>query len=274
MAAVAYAMQLVCAYESLIFLICLILLLNVEPIGQGFPGKIGLFVNQNIRRILMYVLEAEHLCKSYRSRGKKTEVLQDVSLKIEKGEMVAVMGASGSGKTTLLHILSGIDTPDSGEVFLGGQDLASFAPGQLAIFRRRNLGMVFQDFQLLESLSVEENILLPMVLDRKNREEQERQIGRVMRQMGLGELASRRVTELSGGQKQRVAIARAVIQEPSLIFADEPTGNLDAGTAERILRCMAGLNQRNGSSMVIVTHDAHVASCCHRILRLENGGVS
>lgn len=222
----------------------------------------------------MYALKAEHLYKSYRSRGKKTEVLQDVSLEIGRGEMVAVMGVSGSGKTTLLNILSGIDTPDSGEVFIGGQDLASFAQGELAIFRRRNLGMVFQDFQLLESLSVEENILLPMILDRKNAAEQERQVGRVMGQMELGGLSGRRITELSGGQKQRVAIARALIQEPSLIFADEPTGSLDAGTAESILRCMAGMNQRNGSSMVIVTHDAHVASCCHRVLRLEDGGVS
>lgn len=133
--------------------------------------------------------------------------------------------------------------------------------------------MVFQDFQLLESLSVEENILLPMILDRRSKEEQEQRLWKMLALTGIGELADRRITELSGGQKQRVAIARALIQEPCLIFADEPTGNLDADTAENILNCMAEMNQRTKTSMVIVTHDKYAASFCHRILRLEKGGV-
>ena len=183
------------------------------------------------------------------------------------------MGPSGSGKTTLLHNLCGIDTPDSGEIIVNGRELASFSGEELAVFRRRQFGMVFQDFQLLESLSVEENILLPMILDRRSKEEQEQRLWKMLALTGIGELADRRITELSGGQKQRVAIARALIQEPCLIFADEPTGNLDADTAENILNCMAEMNQRTKTSMVIVTHDKYAASFCHRILRLEKGGV-
>lgn len=221
----------------------------------------------------MYILEANHLFKSYRTRGKKVTVLQDVSIKIGRGEMVAVMGKSGSGKTTLLHNLSGIDAPDSGEILINGQKLDTFLPSELALFRREHFGMVFQDFQLLESLSVEENILLPMIMNGREQKEQERRLEKILALTGLGELADRGITELSGGQKQRTAIARAFIQEPELIFADEPTGNLDAETTENILHCMAELNQRTKASMVIVTHDPYVASFCHRILRLENGGI-
>lgn len=222
----------------------------------------------------MYALEAKHLFKSYRTRGKKVEVLQDISLQIGRGEMVAIMGASGSGKTTLLHNLSGIDVPDSGEILVNGQELSSFSREELAMFRRRHFGMVFQDFQLLESLTVEENILLPMILDKRNEMEQAQQFRKILELTGIGELADRGVTELSGGQKQRAAIARAFIQEPELIFADEPTGNLDAETTENILRCMLDMNRQTQLSMMIVTHDMHVASVCHRILRLEDGGVA
>lgn len=222
----------------------------------------------------MYALETKHLYKSYRTRGKKVEVLQDISLQIGRGEMVAVMGASGSGKTTLLHNLSGIDVPDSGEILVNGQELSSFSQEELALFRRRHFGMVFQDFQLLESLTVEENILLPMILDKRKEKEQEQQLRKMLELTGIEELADRGITELSGGQKQRAAIARAFIQEPDFIFADEPTGNLDAETTENILRCMADLNRQTKASMMIVTHDMHVAAVCHRILRLEDGGVA
>lgn len=221
----------------------------------------------------MYALEAKHLFKSYRTRGKEATVLQDISLQIGKGEMVAIMGASGSGKTTLLHNLSGIDVPDSGEVLINGQDLNNFPSEELALFRRNHFGMVFQDFQLLESLSVEENILLPMILNRRDRKEQAHRLEKMLTQMGIDKLSERRITELSGGQKQRVAIARAFIQEPELIFADEPTGNLDAETTGNILHCILDMNRITGASMLIVTHDRYVASFCHRILRLENGGI-
>lgn len=222
----------------------------------------------------MYVLEANHLSKTYHTRKQDVPALQDISLQIRKGEMVAIMGPSGSGKTTLLHILSGIDRPDSGEIRILGQDLNSLSPGELALFRRRRLGMVFQDFQLLESLSVAENILLPLILDKQNSQEQDARLQEALSLAGIEELAGRGITELSGGQKQRVAIARALIQAPSLIFADEPTGNLDAETAGAILRCIADLNQKTQASMLLVTHDAYAASFCHRILSLNKNGIS
>lgn len=222
----------------------------------------------------MYALETKHLYKSYRTRGKKVEVLQDISVQIGRGEMVAVMGASGSGKTTLLHNLSGIDVPDSGEILINGQELSSFSQEELALFRRRHFGMVFQDFQLLESLTVEENILLPMILDKRGKAEQAQQLRKILELTGIGELADRGITELSGGQKQRVAIARALVNEPDILLADEPTGNLDAESAENILRCMADMNRQTKASMIIVTHDVHAASFCHRILRLKDGGVA
>ncbi len=221
----------------------------------------------------MYALEAKHLCKNYRTRGKSVEVLRDLSLQVGRGEMVAIMGASGSGKTTLLHNLSGIDVPDSGEIMVNDKELSSFSPEELALFRRNHFGMVFQDFQLLESLSVEENILLPMILDKREEKEQEYRLKKVLEMMGIEELADRGVTELSGGQKQRTAIARAFVQEPELIFADEPTGNLDSQTAENILHCMTELNRETGASMLIVTHDSHVASFCQRVLCMQNGGL-
>ena len=221
----------------------------------------------------MYALEAKSLFKSYRTRGKKTEVLKNLSLQVKKGEMVAIMGSSGSGKTTLLHNLSGIDLPDSGEVFVDGKELSSFTREELALFRRRNFGMVFQDFQLLESLTVGENILLPMILDKRSEKEQKQRLQKMLKLAEIEELEERGITELSGGQKQRFAIARALVQEPNLIFADEPTGNLDGQTAENILGCMLELNRKTGVSMLIVTHDSRAASFCQRILRLEHGGV-
>ncbi len=221
----------------------------------------------------MYAVEAKCLFKSYRAKGRRIEVLKNLSMQVKKGEMVAVMGASGSGKTTLLHNLSGIDVPDSGEIFIDDKDLSSFSREELALFRRKNIGMVFQDFQLLECLSVGENILLPMILDKQSEKKQKRQLRKVLEMVGIEELSERGITELSGGQKQRVAIARALVQEPNLIFADEPTGNLDGQTAENILCCLSQLNQKTGASMLIVTHDLHTASFCHRTLRMEAGGV-
>ncbi len=221
----------------------------------------------------MYALEAKHLYKNYRTRGKSIEVLRNLSLQVGRGEMVAIMGASGSGKTTLLHNLSGIDVPDSGEIMVNDKELSSFSSEELALFRRSHFGMVFQDFQLLESLSVEENILLPMILDKRDANEQAQRLKKVLGMVGIEELADRGVTELSGGQKQRTAIARAFVQEPELIFADEPTGNLDVQTAENILHCMAELNRETGASMLIVTHDSHVASFCQRVLYMQEGGL-
>lgn len=221
----------------------------------------------------MYALKANNLCKSYFTKKQAIQVLQNICLQIHQGEMVAIMGPSGSGKSTLLYNLSGIDRPSSGQVLVDGHDLSLFSQEELALFRRRNFGMVFQDFQLLESLSVGENILLPMILDHRKAQEQRGQLKKMLRLTGLEGLEDRGITELSGGQKQRVAIARAFVQEPSLVFADEPTGNLDAENTENILHCMAGMNRQAKASILVVTHDPHVAAFCHRALRLTGDGL-
>ena len=182
-------------------------------------------------------------------------ILQNVNLQVMKGEMVAIMGPSGSGKTTLLHVLTGVDTPDDGEIVIGGETFSQLTEEEKAFFRRKHMGMIFQDFQLLESLTVKENILLPLML-------------------GIEKLADKGITEISGGQKQRVAIGRALINEPDIIFGDEPTGSLDRKTTGDVMRCMKQMNQRSGISFLLVTHDAYTASFCDRVLFLQDGNLA
>ncbi len=219
----------------------------------------------------MYALDASHISKSYQSSGETIEVLQDINLKMGRGEMVAVMGPSGSGKTTLLHVLTGIDTADYGQVQIGGENLTGLTREETAAFRRKHMGLVFQDFQLLESLTVKENILLPLILDKREADEQQQSVMKIMDALGIAGLADKGMTELSGGQKQRTAIARALIHEPELIFGDEPTGNLDMRTTGDVMRCMVKMNRQFGMGFLIVTHDAHAASFCSRVLFLQNG---
>ena len=175
----------------------------------------------------MNILYAEHIDKSYKTPQGILEILKDQCLALEEGEMAAVMGPSGSGKTTLFQILSGIDIPDRGNVWFEGENLMEMTQEQRADFRRKHMGMVFQDFQLLESLNVRENILLPLVLDGVEAQEQDMRCEKIMDILGITTQAEKGLTQLSGGQKQRTAIARALIGEPKLVLADEPTGNLD-----------------------------------------------
>lgn len=219
----------------------------------------------------MYALKANNISKSYRSSGETVNILHDVSLEVAGGEMIAVMGPSGSGKTTLLHILTGIDTPDSGEVEIGGENLTGLAQEETAFFRRTHMGMIFQDYQLLESLTVRENILLPMILNKRGASEQDEALEKILGELGITELADKGMTEISGGQKQRVAIGRALINEPEIIFGDEPTGSLDMKTTGDVMRCMLQMNRKFGSSFLLVTHDAYAASFCGRVLLLQNG---
>lgn len=191
----------------------------------------------------MYALNASNISKSYQSSGEAFEVLHGVNLQIAKGEMTAVMGPSGSGKTTLLHVLSGVDTPDKGDVIIGGENFTGLIREETAIFRRKHMGMIFQDFQLLESLTVKENILLPLILNKIGACQQEAALEKVMGALGIAELADKGMTELSGGQKQRVAIGRALINEPEIIFGDEPTGSLDMRTTRDVMGCMVQMNQ-------------------------------
>ena len=185
----------------------------------------------------MYVLNANHISKSYKTAGETMRILQNVNLQVMKGEMVAIMGPSGSGKTTLLHVLTGVDTPDDGEIVIGGETFSRLTEEEKAFFRRKHMGMIFQDFQLLESLTVKENILLPLILERKEADIQQERFSRIADVLGIEKLADKGITEISGGQKQRVAIGRALINEPDIIFGDEPTGSLDRKTTGDVMRC-------------------------------------
>ena len=222
----------------------------------------------------MYVLNANHISKSYKTAGETMRILQNVNLQVMKGEMVAIMGPSGSGKTTLLHVLTGVDTPDDGEIVIGGETFSQLTEEEKAFFRRKHMGMIFQDFQLLESLTVKENILLPLILERKEADIQQERFSRIADVFGIEKLADKGITEISGGQKQRVAIDRALINEPDIIFGDEPTGSLDRKTTGDVMRCMKQMNQRSGISFLLVTHDAYTASFCDRVLFLQDGNLA
>ena len=222
----------------------------------------------------MYVLNANHISKSYKTAGETMRILQNVNLQVMKGEMVAIMGPSGSGKTTLLHVLTGVDTPDNGEIVIGGETFSQLTEEEKAFFRRKHMGMIFQDFQLLESLTVKENILLPLILERKEADIQQERFSRIEDVLGIEKLADKGITEISGGQKQRVAIGRALINEPDIIFGDEPTGSLDRKTTGDVMRCMKQMNQRSGISFLLVTHDAYTASFCDRVLFLQDGDLA
>lgn len=222
----------------------------------------------------MYVLNANHISKSYKTAGETMRILQNVNLQVMKGEMVAIMGPSGSGKTTLLHVLTGVDTPDDGEIVIGGETFSRLTEEEKAFFRRKHMGMIFQDFQLLESLTVKENILLPLILERKEADIQQERFSRIADVRGIEKLADKGITEISGGQKQRVAIGRALINEPDIIFGDEPTGSLDRKTTGDVMRCMKQMNQRSGISFLLVTHDAYTASFCDRVLFLQDGNLA
>lgn len=222
----------------------------------------------------MYVLNANHISKSYKTAGETMRILQNVNLQVMKGEMVAIMGPSGSGKTTLLHVLTGVDTPDDGEIVIGGETFSQLTEEEKAFFRRKHMGMIFQDFQLLESLTVKENILLPLILERKEADIQQERFSRIAEVLSIEKLADKGITEISGGQKQRVAIGRALINEPDIIFGDEPTGSLDRKTTGDVMRCMKQMNQRSGISFLLVTHDAYTASFCDRVLFLQDGNLA
>lgn len=222
----------------------------------------------------MYVLNANHISKSYKTAGETMRILQNVNLQVMKGEMVTIMGPSGSGKTTLLHVLTGVDTPDDGEIVIGGETFSQLTEEEKAFFRRKHMGMIFQDFQLLESLTVKENILLPLILERKEADIQQERFSRIADVLSIEKLADKGITEISGGQKQRVAIGRGLINEPDIIFGDEPTGSLDRKTTGDVMRCMKQMNQRSGISFLLVTHDAYTASFCDRVLFLQDGNLA
>ena len=222
----------------------------------------------------MSILEVSHLKKVYTTRfgGQKVEALSDVSFSVEEGEFVAIMGESGSGKTTLLNILAALDRPTAGSVTLSGKDLASVREKDMAAFRRDNLGFVFQDFNLLDTFSLRDNIFLPLVLSGKKYPEMERRLAPLADTLGITGLLDKYPYEVSGGQKQRCAVARALITQPEIILADEPTGALDSRAADSLMDLFGTIN-RAGQTVLMVTHSTSAASHAGRVLFIRDGEV-
>ncbi len=220
------------------------------------------------------LLEINHLEKVFRTRFSKevTRALQDVDFKVDENEFIAIMGESGSGKTTLLNILATLEKPTNGSVILNGEEITKIKESKLAEFRLKNLGFVFQDFNLLDTLSVKDNIFLPLVLGRVNYQEMEKRITRLAPKLHIEELLEKRPFELSGGQKQRVAIARSLITNPQLLLADEPTAALDYRNSEDILNLFEDIN-KDGQTILMVTHSANAASHAKRVLFIKDGRI-
>ncbi|MDY4490007.1 MAG: ABC transporter ATP-binding protein [Candidatus Faecousia sp.] len=222
----------------------------------------------------MSILEVAGLRKVYTTRfgGNKVEALRDVNFTVEDGEYVAVMGESGSGKTTLLNILAALDKPTAGRVVLDGQELGSVPESRIAAFRRDNLGFVFQEFNLLDTFTLEDNIFLPLVLAGVSVQEMRSRLEPVAEQLGIGELLEKYPYEVSGGQKQRAAVARAIITNPKLVLADEPTGALDSRSTDELLRVFGKINE-TGRTIVMVTHSVKAASHASRVLFIRDGEI-
>jgi putative ABC transport system ATP-binding protein len=221
----------------------------------------------------MVILDANNIVKIYGEYGGEasTTALGGVSLSIQKGEFIAIMGPSGSGKTTLLNILSGIDKPTSGEVTVAGQKISEMTGEQLALFRRRQLGFVFQEFNLLDSLTVKENIILPMVLEKKKAAEMESKVQHLGKLFEIENILDKYPYNISGGQQQRAAVSRALVNDPSIIFADEPTGNLDSKSSAVIMECFEKIVHELSTTVLLVTHDIFAASYCNKVVFIKDG---
>ena len=222
----------------------------------------------------MSLLEVSHLRKIYTTRfgGNQVEALRNVNFSVEEGEYVAIMGESGSGKTTLLNILAALDRPTSGEVFLNGKALSDIRERDMATFRRSNLGFVFQDFNLLDTFSIQDNIFLPLVLAGKDYDLMHKKLAPIAEKLGIMEILTKFPYEVSGGQKQRAAMARALITDPQIILADEPTGALDSRASDHLLDLLGQVNE-SGQTILMVTHSIKAASHAKRVLFLRDGEV-
>ena len=222
----------------------------------------------------MAMLEVKNLKKIYTTRfgGNNVQALTNVCFTVEQGEYVAIMGESGSGKTTLLNILAALDKPSSGEVLLNGRNIVEIREKDISAFRRDNLGFVFQDFNLLDTFSVQDNIFLPLVLSGKNYDEMSRRLQPIATKLGIREILNKYPYEISGGQKQRAAVARALITNPQLILADEPTGALDSKATDRLLKLFEEINA-DGQTILMVTHSVKAASHARRVLFIKDGEV-
>lgn len=217
------------------------------------------------------ILKAENLCKFYGTGDREVKAVNQINMEVKKGEFVAVVGKSGSGKSTLLHMLGGLDYPTKGKVYIKDQDIFSLKEDDLAVFRRRKIGFVFQTFNLVSTINVWENIVLPLGLD--NQKIDEEFVNQIVKTIGLEERLTHLPNALSGGQQQRVAIARALASRPDIIFADEPTGNLDSKTSDEVISLIKMSAQKFGQTLVMITHDEDIAQLADRIITIEDGKV-
>ena len=218
-------------------------------------------------------IEARHLVKTYRLGDTETSILKDISLQVARGEFVSIMGPSGSGKSTLLYMLGGLDTPTSGHVLLDGADISRFDDDKMSRLRRQKIGFVFQFYNLIPNLNVEENVLLPLLLDGKRAADYRKRLDDMLALVGLSDRRGHTPRELSGGQQQRVAIARALIGAPDILFADEPTGNLDSETGDEIMRLLRQINRETGQTVIMVTHSPEAAKSSTRVLTVRDGAI-
>ena len=217
------------------------------------------------------VIEGKSIVKDFQLGDTRTRVLKSISLKVSQGEFVSIMGQSGSGKSTLLYILGGLDTPTSGAVFLNGIDISKLGDEKI---RRQNIGFVFQFYNLIPNLNVEENIMLPLLLDGKKMRDYKNELAEILEVVGLSDRRKHTPRELSGGQQQRVAIARALIGKPQILFADEPTGNLDSRTGADIMNLLQEINQESRQTIIMVTHSPEAAKSSSRIITVSDGKIS
>lgn len=220
------------------------------------------------------IIQAQRVNKIYRSGRLRVEALRDISIAVTRGEMVAIMGPSGCGKTTLLNCLAGLDTIDEGEIFIQGDNLRDLTDNERTSYRARHMGFIFQDFNLLPTLSAVENVELPMLVAHVSTRKARQRALELLAQVGLAERARHRPAELSGGQRQRVAIARALTNNPAIVWADEPTGNLDSEAAHEIMDLLLRFNQNLGQTLVIVTHAPEIGQLAHRIVHMRDGKIT
>ena len=219
----------------------------------------------------MEILKVENLTKIYGKDKNKVVALDNVSFSVEKGEFVAIVGASGSGKSTLLHLMGGVDTPTSGKVFIDGKDIYSLSSDNLSIFRRREVGLIYQFYNLIPILNVEENILLPLELD--NRKIDKFELNELLKILGLENRRKHLPNELSGGQQQRTSIGRALITKPAIVLADEPTGNLDSKSSDEVVNLLKKMNKEYKQTIIMITHNLDIAAVADRIITIEDGKI-
>lgn len=219
----------------------------------------------------MKILETKNLCKTYGEGDTLVKALDNVSFSVEQGEFIAIVGPSGSGKSTLLHILGGVDVPTSGEAIINGTKISDLDETALAIFRRRQIGLIYQFYNLIPILTVEENLTLPLLLDGKKPDQ--KQIEMLVEKLGLEKRLKHLPNELSGGQQQRVSIGRALLNSPALLLADEPTGNLDSENSKEIIKLLRQFNKENKQTVIIITHDERIALSADRVIEINDGKI-